>query len=170
MDVVGKRVAVIGAGASGMAASVLFSARGAQVCLVDEGTPSIDPERRAELDEAGVDLRLATDEMGMKQVDWVVLSPGIGEGSALLRAVRRLQVPILSEIELAFRLSPQPVVAITGTNGKTTTTRMVETMLLQLGRKCAAAGNIGLPYASAIMARPDAEWFVLEVIKGQHHH
>ena len=163
MDVVGKRVAVIGAGASGLAASVLLSARGAQVCLVDEGTPSIDPERRAELDQAGVDLRLATDEMGMKQVDWVVLSPGIGEGSALLRAVRRLQVPILSEIELAFRLSPQPVVAITGTNGKTTTTRMVETMLLQLGRKCAAAGNIGLPYASAIMARPDAEWFVLEV-------
>ena len=96
--------------------------------------------------------------------DIVVLSPGIPESSMLLTAARTLQgTEIISELEFAFRHCKKPVIAITGTNGKTTTTELTTHLLCSLGHKAFACGNIGVPLSEALLKYPDASLFVAEI-------
>lgn len=96
--------------------------------------------------------------------DIVVLSPGIPESSKLLKAARNMHnSEIISELEFAFRHCKTPVIAITGTNGKTTTTELTTHLFQALGYKAFSCGNIGVPLSEAIIAYPDAELFIAEV-------
>ncbi|MEX0799041.1 MAG: UDP-N-acetylmuramoyl-L-alanine--D-glutamate ligase [Bacteriovoracaceae bacterium] len=95
--------------------------------------------------------------------DMIIKSPGIPYSHPALKQARQKRVEIVSEIEFAYRHSDIPVVAVTGTNGKTTTATMAADLLAKLGKKVFLGGNIGLPYSEILCAQEDFDWAVVEV-------
>ncbi len=153
MDYTGKNVAVLGLGRSGEAAARLLLDEGATVTVLDSGDPT--PRRRTAevLSTRGARVVLGDDALRCEQdFDFAVLSPGIDPVVPLARRTVEAGVPVLGEIELAFRSCRCPVVAITGTNGKTTTTGLTAALLNASGIRSEACGNIGLPF-SEVAAR-----------------
>jgi UDP-N-acetylmuramoylalanine--D-glutamate ligase len=146
----GKRVVVIGLGASGVAAAGLCARRGGRVVGLDaKPYEALSTEARA-LERAGV--RLAPgDDLGdvLSDAEVVVVSPGVPALPELASAERR-GVPVWGEVELAFRsmAHPAPVVAIGGTNGKSTTTSLVGALLEASGKRAFVGGNLGEPFAN----------------------
>ncbi|MBE0447697.1 MAG: UDP-N-acetylmuramoyl-L-alanine--D-glutamate ligase [Actinobacteria bacterium] len=151
MDLSNKRALVVGLGRSGRAASVKLKLLGARV-LASDISESDDMVRLAgELRANGIDVKLGRqDESLINGIDLVVVSPGVPSWVPVIRVARAANVPIWSEIELAYRLTGKPIIAITGTNGKTTTTTMIGKVFEAAGRPAAVAGNIGMPLVSAI--------------------
>lgn len=169
-DLDGQQVLVIGAGASGQAASLLLAQRGASVCLVDEGSANLIVAEVHALKSLGVDIRLECSDLSGRSWDLAVVSPGVPQTSGLMQQLIQRRVPIISEVELAFRFSKCPAIAITGTNGKTTTTRLIETVMRHSGRKTLVAGNIGRPFCAAANDRAELDCMVLEVSSFQLEH
>lgn len=159
------RVLVLGLARSGLAAARLLHARGARLRLLGLEGPS-RPDlaaRLQELVEAGADLRLGPhDPAALEDVDLVVKSPGVSSEIPFLVAARSQGVPIVGELEIAALAAAGPIVAITGTNGKSTTTAWVGHMLETGGFAPEVVGNIGRPFADGVLARPEAT-FVVEV-------
>lgn len=146
----GTTVLVLGLGVSGEAAVRHLIGLGADVTAVDEADDPVLRERadslegaRIVLGDAGVGPETAS------SVDLVVASPGVPEGAPSLEAARGAGVTVWSEVELAFRLANAPILGITGTNGKTTTTGMLAAALAQSGLRATTAGNIGFPLVDA---------------------
>ncbi|MFP5224124.1 MAG: UDP-N-acetylmuramoyl-L-alanine--D-glutamate ligase [Actinomycetota bacterium] len=148
----GCRVVVLGLARSGEAAIGLLSSCGAQVRVLD----GVDDEQRRSLATSlGVEAvfgRTEADDIG--GADLIVTSPGIKPSSVWRMAAEQAGVPIWSEIELAWRAGIRPLAAITGTNGKTTATRMLAEALNAAGVPATAAGNIGLPLAACRPGQP----------------
>ncbi|HEX5630405.1 MAG TPA: Mur ligase family protein, partial [Acidimicrobiia bacterium] len=146
-------VLVIGAAASGRAALRVLQDQGEKVVVFDH-----DP---AAVDGIGADVvRSGEWDLGILDgVDRVVTSPGVPEHSAPLADAVAAGIPVWSELELGFRRAGLPVIAVTGTNGKTTVTEMAAAMLQQSGIRAAAVGNIGEP----LSAVDPADWDVLVV-------
>ncbi|MHB1136438.1 MAG: UDP-N-acetylmuramoyl-L-alanine--D-glutamate ligase [Coriobacteriia bacterium] len=141
---------VLGLGASGVAAAkwgLSRSADGVRVTVIDSGSGEVVAARADELRSLGAEVLLGCDRV--ESGDLVVASPGIRPSSVLMASARELGVPLISEIELAYRLSEAAWVAITGTNGKTTTTALVTHLLREAGFVAEPAGNIG-PAASRV--------------------
>lgn len=159
MDVRGKRVVVIGLGKSGIAACRLLASRGARVVAND----AKHPEAAKALAEEGIELVLGGHgEAKIAESDLVVVSPGV----PMLREVAQAEqqgIPIWGEVELAVRLlkHPAPVIAIGGTNGKSTVTSLVGELLERAGTKVFVGGNLGEPLAAHADERFDV--IVLEV-------
>jgi UDP-N-acetylmuramoylalanine--D-glutamate ligase len=147
-DVTGKRVTVAGAARSGIAAARLLAARGALVTLSE--TRSDVPEADL-LRGLGVTIEagghIADTFIG---ADLVVLSPGVPPEQPVVRSAREHGVPIVGEMELAFRWVRGRVIAITGTKGKSTTTVLTGRMLEAAGYKVAVGGNIGMPLSAQV--------------------
>ena len=124
-----------------------------------------EAELRAEIDSlegVPIDYRLGHERAAwLEEVDAVIPSPGVPRESALLRKASLLQRPILSEIELAYRFFQAPLIAITGTNGKSTTTTLIGEILTAAKKKVFVGGNLGVPFISAV-SKP-WEWGVLEI-------
>ncbi len=164
MDLIGKKVAVLGAGGSGLAAAALALSHGASVSAFDSGDTlrlASAVERFAEL---GVVLTCGDDALSPPiAYDVSVISPGIDQRRPIARAFFEASDELIGEIEFAFRLSEIPVVAITGTNGKTTTTSLVVDMINSSGLKAVAAGNIGRAYSDVVASKEGLDWIVLEV-------
>ncbi|HOW68855.1 MAG TPA: UDP-N-acetylmuramoyl-L-alanine--D-glutamate ligase [Candidatus Paceibacterota bacterium] len=160
-----QKALVIGLGASGQAAARLLRRRGASQVLIVDQAVNPDLNRLADrLRSEGVEVELGLQALPPLAFDLAVISPGVPSQGLLAREVRRRGIPLLGELELGFREYPsKPVVAITGTNGKTTTTELVEKMLNHAGKTTRAAGNIGFPLCQLAMDRPDLEWLTLEV-------
>lgn len=159
-----KKVAVLGLGRSGLAAARLLKDFGAIPHIFDSNTGDLLQERAAMLRDEGMTVFLApAGEHQESYYDLAILSPGIEESVPLVRWVIEKKIPIMSEIELAYSLSPHPVVAITGSNGKTTTTELTERALQGAGVRALACGNIGLPFSEAILKSSDYDLFVVEV-------
>jgi UDP-N-acetylmuramoylalanine--D-glutamate ligase len=157
----GKRVVVVGAARSGIAAVRLLARRGARVTLAD-----VKPELpdAASLRDLGVEVRLGPhDPAEFAAADLIVLSPGVPLRQPALARARRANVPIIGEVELAFRMLRGRVVAITGTKGKSTTTTLVGRMLASAGLRASVAGNIGDPLAAKVDASTDDTIHVVEV-------
>jgi len=152
LELDGARVLVLGLGMSGVSAARFCAARGARVVAADERP---DAPRAAELDR-GVELRIGAPFPDPAAFDLVVPSPGVPRARWAERARRAL-----GDVELAFRALRVPVVAVTGTNGKSTTVRLVEAMLRAAGLRADAAGNVGVP-ALDLVGRP-LDVAVLEV-------
>jgi len=149
----GLRVAVLGLGRSGVAAARLLSRCGASVTALDSGEFPLLLERAAMLVKEGVGI--ITGEKATKDpisYDLAVLSPGIEETAPLVVNVTSKGTPLIGELELAFTLATSPVVAITGTNGKTTTTELTARMLRGTGIRAEACGNIGTPMSELLLA------------------
>lgn len=141
---------VVGLARSGQAAVRALVARGERVIAVDSGTPDLG----GSLDGAEVVLGVSG-EAFLDQVGAVVCSPGVPANAPVLAAARRQRLPVIGELELAWRLVDAPVIAITGTNGKTTTTELVAHVLRTSGVSVAAVGNVGTAYSS--LALPGVE-------------
>ena len=149
-SVSGQRVLVVGAARSGVAAAKLLARRGAKVTLTDR-KPQIAEE--AELRAAGVSLELGGHVMAtFEEATLVVLSPGVPIELPEIARARALGIPVIGELELASRWLRGPVVAITGTKGKSTTTTLVGRMLEAAGRRVLVGGNIGYPLSAQVEA------------------
>jgi UDP-N-acetylmuramoylalanine--D-glutamate ligase len=136
-----RRALVLGVARSGRAASLALVSRGVEVVAADRSRDA-DPGR---LGDAGVEVRLGTEEESLLEgVELVIKSPGVPGTSPLVAAARARGVPVWSEVELGYRLlHANPLIGVTGTNGKTTTTELLGTILRAAGRRVEVAGNVG---------------------------
>ncbi|MFA5910116.1 MAG: UDP-N-acetylmuramoyl-L-alanine--D-glutamate ligase [Vicinamibacterales bacterium] len=149
-SVSGQRVLVVGAARSGVAAAHLLARRGAVVTLTDR-KPAIPEE--ADLRAAGVRLELGGHQVAsFEAANLVVMSPGVPLDLPEVARARAVGVPVIGELELASRWLRGPIVAITGTKGKSTTTTLVGRMLEAAGRRVLVGGNIGYPVSAQVEA------------------
>ncbi len=160
----GKKAVVLGLGHSGEAAGLLLSEEGAEVTVCDSDENPAIQAKAARLQAQGIKVLLGTQaDTDPGSYDVCVLSPGIDPAVPLVQNVFRKRVPIIGELELAFEECICPVVAITGTNGKTTTTELTTAMLQGSGVRTVASGNIGVPFATAVRQSNELDVMVLEV-------
>ncbi len=160
MDVKGKKISVLGIARSGVAASVFLNREGASVTLFDNKTKE-QLEKRVACVPQGVSIQYGTCVPAMDS-DLIVLSPGIDIESPELEQAKKRGVEIIGELELAFRFFNTPVIAITGTNGKSTTTMLVGDLLKEAGLDIAVGGNIGTPFCD-LLESPPKDFAVIEV-------
>ena len=165
MDFEGKTVLVIGLGKTGVATSLFLLDRGATVLATDEKPVS---ELGKGIDSLkgipGVELEIGQDDVGiLSRVDLIIPSPGVPPFNPLLAEGERRGITIVSELELASRYVRKPIIAITGTNGKTTTTTLLGEILAHCGRRVFVGGNIGDPLIGHVGSEQEEDYIVLEV-------
>jgi UDP-N-acetylmuramoylalanine--D-glutamate ligase len=170
MDVNGKQVVVLGLGISGMEAAKLLQNRGAKVTVRDDAEKAPIVERAAVLRERGIAVELGAAVQSSTSFDFCVLSPGIDPAATLVRRLRQAGLPTFGELEIAFRFCECPIVAITGTNGKTTTTELVNAVLSAGGKRTLASGNIGTALSAAVQESTNLDVMVVEVSSFQLEH
>jgi UDP-N-acetylmuramoylalanine--D-glutamate ligase len=164
MDVNGKQIVVLGLGISGMEAAILLQDHGAKVTVRDNAANDGRVAERADvLRKRGVTVELGKDIPTTTAFDFCVLSPGINPTAPLVRGLTQAGVPMLGELEIAYRFCECPIVAITGTNGKTTTTELVDAVLDVGGKRSQASGNIGTAFSEAVRESKNLDVMVLEV-------
>ena len=140
-----KRAVIFGLGKSGIAAAKRLASIGSQVCAT-EARSEILPEIKNQLISLGVEIELGGHTLSaIESADIIIVSPGIHLDLPVLLEAKKRGIPIISEIELAYRFLTKPIIAVTGTNGKTTTTTLIGEMLKAGGKKAVVAGNIGFP-------------------------
>jgi UDP-N-acetylmuramoylalanine--D-glutamate ligase len=155
-----RRALVVGLARSGQAAALALARRGVPTVGVDrEG--ALDTGRLA---EAGVEVHLGTEEERvLDDVELLIKSPGVPGESPLPAAARERGIPVWGEVELGFRLLRNPMVGVTGTNGKTTTSELLGAMFRAAGRPVAVAGNVGRPLTSFDGVLSQDAWVVCEL-------
>ena len=167
----GGEYAVIGLGRSGRAVAELLAREGAAVYASDAESAPATRQAAAELRALGVSVDVGAHDLErIARAARVVASPGVPPGAPPLARARAAGVPIVGDIEVALRFLPRTrVIAITGTNGKTTTTALAGALLRALGRTAIDAGNIGTPLAAVALGRAHPEWIALELSSFQLH-
>jgi UDP-N-acetylmuramoylalanine--D-glutamate ligase len=155
----GKRVLVLGLARSGVSALRLLREEGAIVSGADENASLKLPP---DLAEANVRLG-GFDASFLDGCDEVIVSPGIAIDSPLMLEALARGIPLASELELGFRFAKGRIIAITGTNGKSTTVTMIGEILKAAGRRAIVCGNVGLPFCSVVRELESSGVFVLEV-------
>jgi UDP-N-acetylmuramoylalanine--D-glutamate ligase len=165
MELRAKRVMVVGLGVSGTAAARFLASRGASLVLADTrqalSTDALPPG----------EIRLGGDEPAwLHGVDIVVVSPGVSPTSRVLRAAHIAGIPLIGELELACRFIDFPIVAVTGTNGKSTVTTMIGAIATRAGIKTFVGGNLGTPLTEAVgrgfeLAAVEVSSYQLETIE-----
>jgi len=160
----GMRALVVGLGRSGVAATKLLAKKGVKVTVTDEKNKS---DLKDSLDNLkGVDFDSELGKHVLKtfcEQDFIVVSPGVKLDIKPLQQAEKAKVPIISEIELAAQFISEPIIAVTGTNGKTTTSTMIAEMLQAGGKSVFLGGNIGIPLSEYVMRRDKADWIVAEI-------
>lgn len=171
MDVNGKQAVVLGLGISGMEAARFLFDKGAHVTVRDDASANAKVNERAEkLRQLGVNVELGKEIGTSDRFDFCVLSPGISPDAPLVKRLRQAGLPMFGELELAYRFCKCPIVAITGTNGKTTTTELVDAVLAAGGKKTKASGNIGTAFSAAVRESANLDVMVVEVSSFQLEH
>ncbi|MCA1568042.1 MAG: UDP-N-acetylmuramoyl-L-alanine--D-glutamate ligase [Acidobacteria bacterium] len=164
MRLEGKKVLVIGAARSGIAAARFLAARGATVALNDRKPIEEWTDEARALKAEGVGLLAGDVPMWlMDQIELVVTSPGVPPKNIPVRYMERAGAEVIGEVELAARHLRGRIVAITGTNGKTTTTALVAELLRGAGLPTQVGGNIGTPLVSLVDSSREDGWTVVEV-------
>lgn len=160
----GRKVLVVGLGKSGKAAVRALKALGAVVAVQDSATPDkVDPEFLEYLVNENIERYLGEVPSPVTEFDSFVLSPGVPTYLDWIIEAREAGVEIMGELELAYRISRGRYVAITGTNGKTTTTTLVGEIFKESGRKTSVVGNIGNAVVAAAVDSTEEDWMVAEV-------
>ncbi len=164
VDLAGKRVLVVGLARTGVAASLFSAAYGATVTATDDKPEAELAETAARLRAAGVALELGghVSKTFLDQ-DLIVVSPGVPAKLPPLELARARGIPVWSEVELAWRFLRGTLVAITGSNGKTTTTFLVAHILKTAGIPVLTGGNIGVPLLSLAESSTDTTVTVAEI-------
>ncbi len=164
----GKNVTVVGAARSGVAVARLLHAHGAEVFVTDAGL--IEPAFLTVLNEDEIAFESGGHSDRASDAHFLVTSPGVPSSAPLLQGATGAGLSVYSEIEVASWFCRAPVIAVTGTNGKTTTVRLLGHMFRQAGRKTFVGGNTGYPFSNfAASARP-RDLVVLEVSSFQLDH
>ncbi len=164
MDVKGKRVLVVGLGKSGVASALFLEKRGARVAVSDAKTEEQLPQEIPLLLDHGISVETGHHgERTFRDQDLIVISPGVPFDVPQLVQARALGIPVIGEVELAARYLKGKIVAITGSNGKTTTTALAGKIIAAGGREALVGGNIGTPAISFAGTSTDDTWVVLEI-------
>jgi UDP-N-acetylmuramoylalanine--D-glutamate ligase len=164
MELKGKKVLVVGLGKSGLAAALFLRRRGAQVTVSDLRSAQVLSKEIPSLLEAGIVVEAGGHGLlTFRRQDLIVVSPGVPLSTPELVQVRNLGLPIIGELELAARFLKGKVLAITGSNGKTTTTTLCGEIFSAAGLNPLVAGNIGLPVIDVVDQSTESAWSVLEV-------
>lgn len=155
-----KKLVVLGAGESGMGAAMLARQKGYAVLVSEFG--EISPERKEKLNTAGIDFEENGHSLErVLQADLIVKSPGISPKVPVVVMAKESGIPIIDELEFAYQFSKGKVIAITGTNGKTTTTSLIYHLMKSARRDVGLAGNVGKSWAGQLV-NEDHEWWVIE--------
>ncbi len=174
MELKNKRVLVVGLGRSGAASAIFLQDHGAKVIVSDSKSEAQLQRDIPSLLDRGISIESGQHgERTFRDQDLIVVSPGVPSDQPQLQHARSMGIPVIGEVELAYRFLQGKVLAITGSNGKTTTTTLVGEILAKSGKKTLVGGNIGTPVISlAEKSTPDS-FVVLEISSFQlesiHH-
>jgi len=156
-----ERVIILGAGESGTGAAVLAKKKGFDVFVSDQGV--IKPKYQSILKKEGIEFEESKHSIEkILSAKLMIKSPGIPDKSAVVAQAKAVGIEVIDEIEFAFRYLKGKVIAITGTNGKTTTTLLTYHLLKSAGLRVALAGNVGESLAAKV-AEGDHDWYVIEI-------
>jgi len=159
-----KKVTVVGLARSGLAAARLLKTLGATVRVTEKNQSPALLQTAEALKKEGIFAEVGQHSRSfIEGCDLVVLSPGVKSDAEPCCWAKDLRVEIISEIELAASVCPAPIIAITGTNGKTTTTTLVGEIIKAFGRKCFVLGNIGQPFSQYVLSIKPEDFVSLEV-------
>lgn len=157
-------ITIVGAAKSGFSAAKLAKKQGHNVFLTESKSSESYKETIVKLDELGVGYEFGRNsDYGLNHCDLIVISPGVPPTAEILLKAEALRIPIISEVEYAFRFLKNPIIGITGTNGKTTTTTLTAFILNESGRKAVTAGNIGTPLCDLVGEIEDDTIIVAEL-------
>lgn len=165
MEFTGKNVLIVGTGKSGVAAAELLQKKQAKLIIFD-GNKELKEAQIKEKSEAFSDARIVLGELPesvMDELDLAVLSPGVPTDLPMVNAIRDKKIPIIGEIELAYQCAKGKILAITGTNGKTTTTALLGEIMKNYFPDVKVVGNIGIPYTSVAADTTDETVTVAEI-------
>ena len=144
MDFEGKKVCVLGARETGIQSALFLKRRGAEVFVSELKESRALPGAKKTLDEHGIACEFGLHSWEeISESDLIVISPGIPPSAPIYQQISRSKIPVWSEIELAYRTSPAELIAVTGSNGKTTVTTLVRDVLRAGGLPALSRGNIG---------------------------
>lgn len=160
----GKRVTVAGLGMSGLSAAAFLREKGALVRITENNDNKEIRERIVSLNEKGIECEIGGhSEDFLNGTELLVVSPGLENSSLPIKWAENKNIPVMSEIELAYRFCKGPILAISGTNGKSTVTTIAGEMLKKAQKKVCVCGNIGLPFTSAVSTVDEDTIVVLEI-------
>jgi UDP-N-acetylmuramoylalanine--D-glutamate ligase len=162
---ISKNLLVVGLAKTGFAAAKLLLKSGAKVVVADINLDKPEVQDNAkQLQQMGAKIELGPHEpQTFFHSDMIVVSPGVPHTIPLLLEAKQKNIPIIGETELAYRLIDIPIIAITGTNGKTTTTELIGDMLKNSGKMVFVGGNIGTPFSEIILSDKTYDIAVLEI-------
>ena len=164
MELKGKKVLIVGAARSGIAAAKFLVARGAVVAINDQKPVDKWSSEALALNELGVGLLPGeVPSWLLDQVELLVVSPGVPANIIPIRYAERAGAEVIGEIELAYRFLKGRIIAVTGSNGKTTTTTLIGELLRDAGLPVQVGGNIGKPLISLVEGSRDDGWTVVEL-------
>src|SRR3954467_6636844 len=171
----GVRVVVLGIGVSGFAAADNLTHLGAQVTVLAESATDVQREKATLLEMLGADVRISEGASAeLPDADLVVTSPGVPPTASAIVAAAGRGIPVWGEVELAWRLRdaerPGVWLCVTGTNGKTTTVQMLDTIMRTEGLNSIACGNVGLPIVEAVMDPEPYDVYAVELSSFQLHY
>ncbi|MFD7533560.1 UDP-N-acetylmuramoyl-L-alanine--D-glutamate ligase [Streptomyces sp. NPDC059849] len=168
----GKHVTVAGLGVSGIPAAKVLHGLGAVVTVVNDGDDERSRTQAAELEAQGIAVRLGDGATLPESTELIVTAPGWQPDKPLFTAAAEAGVPVWGDVELAWRLrgpGAAPWLAVTGTNGKTTTVRMLASILRAAGLRTAAVGNIGVSLLDAVLGDEEYDVLAVELSSYQLH-
>ena len=164
IDFKGKRVVVLGLGVSGCAAAQLLNHHGADVLVSEKEDTQAHQAYAEELRDCSIEYELGGHSRArIEQADYIVISPGIPLTSEAASWARNKGIEILGEIEVGYSYCPAEIIAVTGTNGKTTTTTLIGEVLRQAGKNVFVLGNIGEPLCAHVSTMKEDDVVSLEV-------
>jgi len=164
MKIEGKQVLIVGLGRSGLTAARFLKRRGAVLTIADTASESQLGNAVDRVKDMGIGLELGGHRTAsFTRTDLIVLSPGVPHTLAPIEAARKKGISVIGEFELASRFIREPIIGVTGTNGKTTTTSLLKEMLEKSGKSVFVGGNIGNPLIGYVDNPEPAEWVVAEV-------
>ena len=159
----GKKIIVVGMGRSGVAAGEWLLGEKAEVTMFDESTDSAVAEVGLRMRARGAEVITGQKSVMGRSFDRAILSPGISPDRPMVLELKAAGVPMLGELELGAQACLCPVVAVTGTNGKSTTTELITKILQAAGKRAVACGNYGKPLCEVALLSRELDWAVAEV-------
>jgi UDP-N-acetylmuramoylalanine--D-glutamate ligase len=162
-DLKGFRCSVLGLARSGLALAKVLIPKGAKVFLSDSRSADVLQSAQAEAESLGAEVETGGHTSRLLDCDCLIISPGVSVHAEIVQRAISQGVPVVSEVEIAHHMCPWPMIAVTGTNGKSTTCSLVQEFLAP---KSFLAGNIGLPLVSEVDQHrddPAIEWAVVEI-------
>jgi UDP-N-acetylmuramoylalanine--D-glutamate ligase len=169
-EIQGKRFSVLGGARSGLAVAALLQGHGGAVFVSDRAPAATLPQAGRELEALGIPFEFGENSARVLQADVLVLSPGVPSDAPVVREARSKGIPVLSEIEVAGWFCPARIAAITGTNGKTTTTSLLGRIFEDAGVPAVVGGNIGTAFSQIVPHLTAGMTAILEVSSFQLDH